>query len=91
LAYAGRYDEAIAAGERGVALLPITKDAQNGTYYQHQLVRIYILAGDHEKALDRLEPLLQVPYHLSPGWLRIDPAFAPLKGNPRFEKLLAGS
>jgi serine/threonine-protein kinase len=91
LAYAGRYDEAIAAGERGVALLPISKDAQSGTYYQHQLVRIYILAGNHEKALDRLEPLLQVPYHLSPGWLRIDPAFAPLKGNPRFEKLLAGS
>jgi hypothetical protein len=31
-----------------------------------------------------------MPYHLSPGWLRIDPAFAPLKGNPRFEKLAAG-
>ena len=38
----------------------------------------------------RLEPLLQMPYYLSPGWLRIDPAFTELKGNPRFEKLLAG-
>jgi len=28
-----------------------------------------------------------MPYYLSPGWLRIDPTFAPLKGNPRFERL----
>jgi len=54
------------------------------------LVRIYLLVGEPEKALDRLEPLLKIPYYLSPGWLRIDPTFAPLMGNPRFEKLVAG-
>ncbi|HEX9754603.1 MAG TPA: protein kinase [Gemmatimonadales bacterium] len=88
LAYMGRKDEAIAEGERGVALLPITRDARSGTYYQHQLVRIYLMVGEQEKALDKLEPLLRVPYYLSPGWLRIDPAFQVLKGNPRFERLL---
>ena len=50
---------------------------------------MYILLNQPEKALDRLEPLLRMPYDLSPGWLRIDPMFAPLKGNPRFERLLA--
>jgi hypothetical protein len=59
-------------------------------YIQHQLVRIYLLVGEPEKALDQLEPLLKMPYYLSPGWLRIDPTFAPLKGNPRFERLVAG-
>jgi hypothetical protein len=28
---------------------------------------------------------------LSPGWLRIDPTHFPLKGNPRFERLVGGS
>jgi serine/threonine-protein kinase len=88
LAYLGRKEQAIAEGEKGVALLPISKDAANGAYYQHQLVRIYLMVGENEKALDRLEPLLRMPYFLSPGWLRIDPAFEPLKGHPRFEALL---
>jgi tetratricopeptide (TPR) repeat protein len=91
LAYLGRKREAIREGERGVALLPIDKDAYQGPYVQHQLVRIYILAGEPEKALDRLEPLLKVPYYLSPGWLRVDPAFEPLRGNTRFERLVKDS
>ena len=90
LAYLGRKEEAIREGERGVALLPVTKNAYLGPYLQHQLARIYILVGEHEKALDQLEPLLKVPYLLSPGWLKIDPNFDPLRRNPRFQKLVAG-
>jgi len=91
LAYLGRKEEAIREGERGVALLPVAKNAVLGTYFQHQLVRIYTLVGEPEKALDRLEPLLKIPSGLSPGWLAIDPNFDPLRGNPRFRKLAAGS
>ena len=89
LAYSGRTREALREGERGTALTPLSKDGYNGPYLQHQLVRIYLLAGEHEKALDQLEPLLKIPYYLSPGWLRIDPTLASLRGNPRFERLLA--
>ena len=68
----------------------MTKHARRGPYNQHQLARIYILVGEPEKALDQLEPLLKIPYVLSPGWLRIDPNFDPLRKNPRFQKLVAG-
>jgi eukaryotic-like serine/threonine-protein kinase len=91
LAYLGRKAEAIREGEKAVALQPIAKDAFTGPYLQHQLVRIYILTGEPERALDRLEPLLRVPYYLSPGWLRIDPNFDPLRSNPRFQRLLQGT
>jgi len=90
LAYDGRKAEAIRAGQRALELRGISKDATNGPYFQHQLARIYILTGDPEKALDQLEPLLKIPYWLTPAWLRIDPNFDPLRGNPRFEKLAAG-
>ena len=91
LAYLGRKDEAIREGLRGVELRPISKDAVNGPYLSHQLARIYILVGEPEKAIDQLEKVLKVPYYLSPAWMKIDPNFDPLRGNPRFQKLVAGA
>jgi hypothetical protein len=58
---------------------------------QHQLARIYTVVGQPDKAIDQLEALLKTPYFLSPGWLRIDPNFAPLHDNPRFKRLVAGA
>jgi eukaryotic-like serine/threonine-protein kinase len=91
LAYLGRKEEALREGLRAVELLPVSKDAYAGPYIQHQLVRIYILVGEHEKALDQLEPLMKIPYYISPGLLKIDPNFDPLRSNPRFQKLVAGA
>jgi hypothetical protein len=70
---------------------PITKDAYSGAYNQHVAARIYVLAGKPDKALDLLEPLLKIPYYISSGWLRIDPNFAPLRGNPRFQRLVSAT
>ena len=91
LAYLGRKADAVREGRRGVQLMPISRDAYLGPYVQLQLARIYLLVAEPEQALDQLEPLLRVPFYLSPGWLRIDPTFDPLRNNPRFKKLVEGT
>ncbi len=91
LAYLGRKDEAIREGQRGLDLMPISRDGYFGPYVQLQLARIYILIGQQEKAMDQLEPLLQVPFYLSPGWLKVDPEFDLLRTHPRFRRLVGES
>jgi serine/threonine-protein kinase len=88
-AYAGRAAEAVRLGEEGAARSPVSRDAYAGPYNQHLLARIYVRTSQPEKAISILEQLVKVPYFLSPAWLRIDPEWKPLHGNPRFERLIA--
>ena len=89
LAYLGRKEDAIREGRKAVELEPISKSASAGPYYQQLLARIYTLVGEPEKAIDALEPLLEIHYLLSPRWLAINPYYEPLRQNPRFQKLVA--
>jgi hypothetical protein len=46
--------------------------------------------GDADRAIDEIEELLgALNSWVTPAWLRIDPTFASLRGNPRFERLAA--
>jgi hypothetical protein len=47
-------------GERGLAISPGWRSSS--AYFEHLLVRIHVLLGNHDRALDLLEPLLKAPY-----------------------------
>jgi len=85
----GLREEAIAEGQRGVELLPLSKDPLYGISHVIDLAHIYTLLGVPEKAVSELEYLLARPGWISGPWLRMDPRWRPLQGNKSFEALLA--
>ena len=87
-AYLDQPDESLRESERAVQLLPVSEDAVWGPWVQLQYVRACIVLGRHEEAIDLLAPILEIPYDITPGWLSIDPNFAPLRDNPRFKRLV---
>jgi len=91
IAYAGlgRKEEAIREGEKCVELLPVSQDAVDAPMYVKNLAQIYVMVGDNDSAIDQLEYLLSIPSGISIPYLRINPAWAPLRNHPRFQKLLA--
>jgi len=79
---------AIREGERGVELLPLSKDGMYGVPCLIDLASIHSMLGNEEEALSRVEELLAIPSWISVAWLRADPRFDSLRGHPRFEILL---
>src|SRR5438445_629739 len=92
LAYAGlgRKADAIRLGQEGAQLVPVSRDALAGPRAVLDLVEIYVRTGEYDAALDQLEYLLSIPSPVSLPLLRVDPLYTPLRGNPRFERLVAG-
>ena len=84
----GNKEEAIREGKFGVELMPVSKDAYIGLYRVEDLAYIYVLVGEYDLALDRLEYLLSIPCKLSVPLLRLDPKWDPLRDHPRFQELL---
>ena len=83
LAYAGRYKEAIAEALRAEREQPKDQNSQT-SYVRYVIARTYVLAGQPDGALDRLEALASEPGLRSAGLFRIDPNFDPIRNHPRF-------
>ena len=88
----GRKDLALDEGRRAIALTPLEKDVNNGSRVLQYFAITAAWAGDKELALQQLEAGLRAPdasVMLSYGALKLLPFWDPLRGDPRFEKIVA--
>jgi TolB-like protein/class 3 adenylate cyclase/Flp pilus assembly protein TadD len=85
----GRKDDAIREGRRAVELVPVSKDAIDGTDLILNLAVIYAWTGEKDLALKQLAEAAQLPSSLNYGWLRLHPDWDTLRNDPRFEKIVA--
>jgi TolB-like protein/Tfp pilus assembly protein PilF len=87
----GRNAEAIKTAQRGVALLPIEKDAADGETQLTGLAEIEANAGALDDALKLISQLLAMPAgdDMSIQRLKLDPVWDPLRKDPRFQKLIS--
>jgi tetratricopeptide (TPR) repeat protein len=85
----GRKDDAIREGRRAVELVPVSKDAIDGTDLILNLAVIYARTGEKDLALKQLAEAAQLPSSLNYGSLRLHPDWDTLRNDPRFEKIVA--
>jgi TolB-like protein/Tfp pilus assembly protein PilF len=85
----GRKDDALREGTRAVELVPIANDAIDGTDLIVNLAIIYAWTGEKDLALKQLAEAAQLPGSVNYGWLHLHPDWDPLRGDPRFEKIVA--
>jgi TolB-like protein/Tfp pilus assembly protein PilF len=85
----GRKEEALREGRRAVELVPVGKDAINGPRMMKYLAMIAAWAGDNDLACEELAGAVRYPSSSSYGELRLLPDWDPLRGDPRFEKIVA--
>src|SRR5437868_1327140 len=85
----GRKEEAIREGRQAVELTPIAKDSLEGPEVVTNLAAIYAWVGERDLAIEQLQIAAKIPNGVHYGDLRLDPTWDPLRGDSRFEKIVA--
>ena len=87
----GRKEEAIREARRAVDLKPIAKDSLQGPQIATSLALVYAWTGERDRALEQLETVATIPAGPSYGDLRFNPCWDSLRGDKRFDKIVAAA
>ncbi|HEX5818468.1 MAG TPA: hypothetical protein VFY20_06310, partial [Gemmatimonadales bacterium] len=86
--YLGRAADARAEVQQSMA--HVDRYSQQG-YNRMNAAKTELALGNRDAAIDHLAKVRATGYHLTRGWLQVDPTFASLKGYPKFEQMLKGN
>jgi len=85
----GRREDALREGRRAVELLPVEKDSINGAAMIKYFAMIAAWVGNNDLACEQLASVVRQPSDVSYGQLKLMPFWDPLRGDPRFEAIVA--
>jgi TolB-like protein len=87
----GKKEDAIREARRAVELQPIAKDSLNGATNVSRLALVYAWTGERDQALEQLKIIAKAPNGVTYGDLRFNPCWDDLRGDPRFDKIVAAA
>ena len=84
----GQKELALQEAQHAIDLMPISKDIYDGALVLEGLAQVYTWSGDRDRAIELLQQLVSIPSYINYGRLKLHPLWAPLRGDPRFEKIV---
>ena len=84
----GRKELAIQEAQHAVDLMPISKDIYDGALVLEGLAQVYTWTNEPDRAIELLQKLATMPSYVNYARLKLHPMWNPLRGDPRFEKIV---
>ena len=85
----GRKELAIQEAQHAVDLIPVSKDVYDGALVLEGLAQVYTWTNEPDRAIELLQKLVTMPGYTNYARLKLHPMWNPLRGDPRFEKIVA--
>src|SRR5436190_23549066 len=85
----GQKELALQEAQHAIDLMPISKDIYDGGLVLEGLAQVYTWSDEHDHAIELLQKLVSMPSYINYGRLKFHPLWKPLRGDPRFEKIIS--
>jgi TolB-like protein/Tfp pilus assembly protein PilF len=85
----GQKELALQEAQHAIDLMPISKDIYDGGLVLEGLAQVYTWSDEHDQAIELLQKLVSMPSYINYARLKFHPLWKPLRGNPRFENIVA--
>src|SRR5213595_275001 len=84
----GQKELAVREAQHAIDLMPISKDIYDGALVLEGLAQVYTWSGERDRAIELVQKLVSMPSYINYGRLKLHPLWSPLRGDPRFEKIV---
>jgi TolB-like protein/Tfp pilus assembly protein PilF len=84
----GHKELAIQEAKHAVDLMPVSKDIYDGALVLEGLAQVYTWTNEPDRAIELLQKLVTMPGYTNYARVKLHPMWNPLRGDPRFEKIV---